>query len=264
MKDFYNILGVSRTCTSADIKDAYRKLSKKFHPDLNPGDAYFEDRFIEVKDAYEILIDPATRRLYNRQMHNSQPDTSIAGQGYQHPPGPYETRKRKFKSRGTGIGLIIVLMLMGLVLGGYIFRSFNHSKADKKVYVANNPPATLKKHKKKHNLKTKIAADSAKRNFDIGSTHSASKPSPKPITVKPRSDSGKINKPHIDFLYATYTHPNITGIVEMRSGDEYSSPIIASISGRNKILVLERGDTYYRVLYDHKTGYVPKWALEEK
>ncbi len=260
MKDFYNILGVSRTCSSADIKDAYRKLSKKFHPDLNPGDAYFEDRFVEVKDAYEILIDPATRRLYDRQMRTSQADTSTAGQGY-------PSTDRHYRRRRAGIGLTTVLILVVLVLGVYIFRPFIYSKADKvdkKVSITNNSPTTHKKHKKKHNLKTKIAADSAKRIFEIDSTHIASSPPPKPITVRPKADSSKVNKPPIDFLYATYTHPNITGIIEMRSGDAYSSPIIESISGRTKILVLERGDTYYRIRYDHKTGYVPKWALEEK
>ncbi len=260
MKDFYNILGVSRTCTSTDIKDAYRKLSKKFHPDLNPGDAYFEDRFMEVKDAYEILIDPATRRLYDRQMQTPRPDTSAPGQGYPSTAGHYQRRR-------VSIGLTTVLILVVLVLGVYIFRPFIHSKTDKvdkKVSVTNNSPTTHKKHKKKHNLKTKIAADSAKQIFDTVSTHTASNLPPKPKTAKIKRDSSKINKPPIDFLYATYTHPNITGIIEMRSGDAYSSPIITSISGRTKILVLERGDTYYRIRYDHKTGYVPKWALEEK
>jgi len=61
MKDFYYILGVGADSTLSEIKDAYRKLSVKFHPDLNPGDEYFEGRFREINEAYQTLSDPQNR-----------------------------------------------------------------------------------------------------------------------------------------------------------------------------------------------------------
>ncbi len=72
MNDFYYILGLDANCTSNEIKEAYRKLSKKFHPDLNQGDKYFESRFREVKDAYETLIDPVKRNRYDAVLRNSK------------------------------------------------------------------------------------------------------------------------------------------------------------------------------------------------
>ncbi len=55
MKNYYQILGIKRESSIDDIKTAYRKLAKKFHPDKNEGDKFFEDRFKEIQESYEIL-----------------------------------------------------------------------------------------------------------------------------------------------------------------------------------------------------------------
>jgi curved DNA-binding protein CbpA len=65
MKDYYYILGVNKTATSDEIKKAYRKLSMKFHPDKNQGDSFFEERFKEIQEAYEVLADSIKRSAYN-------------------------------------------------------------------------------------------------------------------------------------------------------------------------------------------------------
>src|SRR5712675_3294365 len=65
VKDPYATLGVSRTASAEDIKKAYRKLAKKLHPDLNPGDKKSEERFKEVSAAFEVLGDPKKRALYD-------------------------------------------------------------------------------------------------------------------------------------------------------------------------------------------------------
>jgi DnaJ-class molecular chaperone len=65
MKDYYYILGVSPQASVEDIKKAYRKLSVKFHPDKNDGDSFFEERFKEIQEAYEILSNSSKRSIYD-------------------------------------------------------------------------------------------------------------------------------------------------------------------------------------------------------
>lgn len=68
-RDYYEILGVSRSADDSAIKKAYRKLAKKYHPDTNAGNAAAEERFKEATDAYNILSDPEKRKLYDRFGH---------------------------------------------------------------------------------------------------------------------------------------------------------------------------------------------------
>ncbi|WP_266221043.1 DnaJ C-terminal domain-containing protein [Paraliomyxa miuraensis] len=65
MKDLYQHLGVSRTASADEIKKAYRKLTRQYHPDRNPGDAEAEERFKDVSTAYEVLGDADKRTLYD-------------------------------------------------------------------------------------------------------------------------------------------------------------------------------------------------------
>ncbi len=64
-RDLYEILGVSRGATPEELKKAYRKLAKKYHPDVNPGNKPFEEKFKEVTAAFEVLSDPKKRALYD-------------------------------------------------------------------------------------------------------------------------------------------------------------------------------------------------------
>lgn len=80
-KDYYKVLGVERTATAADIKRAYRKLAREFHPDKNKSKGA-EDRFKEINEANEVLGDPGKRKLYDQLGANWK-----AGQNFTPPPG---------------------------------------------------------------------------------------------------------------------------------------------------------------------------------
>ncbi|MFW6187696.1 MAG: DnaJ C-terminal domain-containing protein, partial [Actinomycetota bacterium] len=64
-KDFYSILGVSKDASEADVKKAYRKLARQYHPDQNPGDAEAEQRFKDITEAHSVLSDPEERKQYD-------------------------------------------------------------------------------------------------------------------------------------------------------------------------------------------------------
>jgi curved DNA-binding protein len=61
-KDYYNVLGVKKGATEKEIKSAYRKLARKYHPDLNPNDREAEAKFKELNEAYVVLSDPEKRK----------------------------------------------------------------------------------------------------------------------------------------------------------------------------------------------------------
>src|SRR5215468_1326798 len=64
-KDYYSTLGVAKTATEKEIKQAFRKLARKFHPDVNPKDKSAEAKFKEINEAYEVLGDAAKRKKYD-------------------------------------------------------------------------------------------------------------------------------------------------------------------------------------------------------
>jgi curved DNA-binding protein len=83
MADYYGILGVKRDASEDDIKKAYRKLARQYHPDRNPGDKQAEAKFKEVQDAYDILSDKTKRAQFDRFGRVGGPDGGFPGRGGQ-------------------------------------------------------------------------------------------------------------------------------------------------------------------------------------
>ena len=80
-KDYYDVLGVSRGASDADIKAAYRKAAKQYHPDKNPGDDKAAGRFKEIGEAYAVLSDPEKRKIYDQFGHTGQVPPGYGGMG---------------------------------------------------------------------------------------------------------------------------------------------------------------------------------------
>lgn len=80
-RDYYEVLGVNRNADKSELKKAYRKLAKKYHPDMNPGDAEAERKFKEASEAYAVLSDPDKRRQYDQFGHAAFEGGGAGGAG---------------------------------------------------------------------------------------------------------------------------------------------------------------------------------------
>ena len=92
-KDYYNILGVKKDTKAADIKKAYRRLARKFHPDVNPNDKASEDKFKDVQEAYDILSDDKKRKVFDRfgyYADNLDPDSPFGAGAAGSPGGGFD------------------------------------------------------------------------------------------------------------------------------------------------------------------------------
>jgi len=96
-KDFYDVLGVPRTASQKDISAAFRKLARKYHPDLNSGDKQAEARFKEISEAHEVLSDSKKKKLYDEFGENW---ASAAAAGVE----PGQGRPGGFRTEGAGAG----------------------------------------------------------------------------------------------------------------------------------------------------------------
>ena len=78
-QDYYEVLGLPRTATEAEIRKEYRKLARKYHPDVNPGDKSAEEKFKEINEAYEVLSDADKRRRYDQLGPNWKAGAEFTG-----------------------------------------------------------------------------------------------------------------------------------------------------------------------------------------
>src|SRR5438552_6098150 len=89
-QEFYETLKVDRKASSDEIRKAYRRLARKYHPDLNPGDKSAEDRFKKVQEAYDVLSDENKRKVYDQYgfYSDNMPPPNSGGAGSTYAGGP--------------------------------------------------------------------------------------------------------------------------------------------------------------------------------
>ncbi len=128
-RDYYEILGVSREADDDEIKRSYRKLAVKFHPDKNPDDAHAEEKFKELGEAYDVLMDANKRAAYDRYGHAAfaQGTAGPAGGGFH---DPFDIFREVFGGAGGGGGGGIFETFFGGGGGGQVDREGRQRGAD--------------------------------------------------------------------------------------------------------------------------------------
>lgn len=119
MKDYYRILGINNGASKDEIRTAYRKLSKKFHPDVNQGDKFFEQRFKEIEEAYNVLMNNFNDKIVDKNNVAEISKTNISRKS---------ERKTSIKS------LIAILCLIGVILTLILLYLTNKKTDKQRIY----------------------------------------------------------------------------------------------------------------------------------
>jgi len=136
MKDFYQILGVGEKATESEIKTAYRKLAKRYHPDKNPGDKNAEEMFKQINEAYEVLSDTRKREQYDLMRGGDYPP---AGFGNRQQPGAGQ-----WQTQTSGASnLDDILGQMGFDIGDIFGNLFGGARGRKKARRGEDMQASI-------------------------------------------------------------------------------------------------------------------------
>ncbi len=117
MKDYYRILGVDRKASKEEISKAYKRLVRKYHPDLNPGDKEAEEKFKEINEAYDVLSDPKKRKEYDAMLEAQERGFGGFGETFEGPRGERVFTFRKTFTGGFDINEFLSDLFGGLGFG---------------------------------------------------------------------------------------------------------------------------------------------------
>jgi hypothetical protein len=276
MKDLYHILGLEMNCTAVEIGLAYRKLSDKFRPDVNQHDPYFENRYREINEAFDLLSDPMRRSKYDAELKRFKATAAVPV-------------KKSLLARTKWVDVVFTLVLISItiIFGRYVLQSIGGSKAKEVAVapvVAAIPAPTTKFHKKKHRFRTTYVAahvhKASQKVIKVPATYATapapvSQPKPmQPVTsvisnkpviskaVMQQSDDNESAGP--GYLFSTYLKANETGVINLREYDGYNADVIRVLPNNTKVYVLEKTGRYYKVAYEGTVGYVPNWTVGER
>jgi len=251
MKDLYYILGTDRDCTTTELNAAYQKLARKFQPDERAPDHFLEGHFKEITEAYQILSDPDQRRKYDTAFRKN-----------------YQRRLYYFKIKYLNIAATLTLLLFTGLFGWYVMKLLGSSNKQKKVGVVTPTalvpvasPTPIVHHRKKH--KTRIEASVINQHKvlkkDTTIRHNI-KPAPV-IVIKPATAQKDTIQQQSPSNYATYLQANATGVIYLHESPNYTSAVLSKIPDHSKVTVVEKGRQFYKVAFEDRTGYVPKWTV---
>lgn len=145
MANYYQVLGVSITASDQEIKASFKKLAVQFHPDKHGGDPYYEERFKQINQAYQVLSNPALRKRYDLKLQyglhsgNASTQKQTHKQPSQNQPPKYTYRKKQSrpskKPSGKKYYGLFVTLVFGLLIGsGGLIYSFMNEYATEKYY----------------------------------------------------------------------------------------------------------------------------------
>ncbi|WP_158825579.1 SH3 domain-containing protein [Mucilaginibacter lacusdianchii] len=273
MKDFYYILGLDINCTAVEIGLAYRKLSEKFRPDLNHHDLYFENRYREINEAFDVLSDPVRRSKYNAELKAFEVNKAK----------PVKKKGFMAKTQWVDVVFTLVLIAITVIFGRYVLQSVTASKAKKvlpQVTIAAVPVQTVKHYQKKKKFKATYVAHVQKAGVNAkAAVVSVPEPTrvigPQPvraIAVVDHTSNKPVIKKSIEqneddlptnpgYLFTAYLKANETGVINLREYDSFRADIIRVLPNNTKVYVLEKAGNYCKVAYEGTVGYVPKWTI---
>lgn len=274
MKDLYYILGTDSNCTPDEISEAYRKLAKRFEPTYGEDDDFLRSHFREISEAYEILSDPARRKVYDasiRKVHKKQ--------------------LANFKTGYLNMALTGSLIVFTGVFGFYVVRSLNVNHARpvaepvKIATVDQVVPHVIKHHKRKlysSSATTQIAASKLatikKDTVKVAPVVAAAKSEPIMISPKPASTPAQVKTVQIpivnnvqaktkhatapiDSSYTTYLKPNLSGSIYLHQMADYMSTVVTVLPHNSLVKVLQKGQSFYKIAYNNQVGYLPRWMI---
>lgn len=256
MKDFYYILGTRNNCTANELNEAYHKLAGRF----NAKDDYFlQSHFQEISEAYEILSDPVKRRRYDAALKRSQ-------------------KRQLLFFRTRHLNLLTTIALVGFtgLFGFYVLKQINQHKETpvqiiQPITSTATPHKRLKHRKKKHWVALTPATQKPVQNVISKSAVVLQVPvqkaiaavqntTPAPTAIKPVMVQS-VPKPQPDTTYITHLKSTLAGDVYLHETADYMSAVVATLPAQAKVRVLAKGTTFYKVVYNSQTGYLPKWTL---
>jgi len=131
-KDLYEVLGIKRDASAKEIRSAYRRLARQYHPDVNPGDKGAEERFKEINNAHEILSDAEKRRKYDKYGDKWEQADQIEEMQRQHTAGDFFRRSQRSSAGPSGVPGFDVDGDLGDIFGGIFHQRPRRQPAKRK------------------------------------------------------------------------------------------------------------------------------------
>jgi curved DNA-binding protein CbpA len=169
MKNYYDILGVSQFASVEEIKTAYRKLSMKFHPDKNEGDIFFQERFLAIKEAYDVLSDSESREKYDEKVfkqNNTDNINSNHSHNYSNPKNQednneFQSESNNYSEVGQESNLTNHYIAGGLIIVAILIAVFSHEISDLRYSSA------VKNYVTSDTVKEQIVTDTPVSQLDV-------------------------------------------------------------------------------------------------